>query len=506
MAYQALYRKWRPEVFDDVIGQDAVMTTLKNQVISGRVGHAYLFCGTRGTGKTSAAKIFSRAVNCPHSKENGGNPCNSCEICTAIKDGRTMSVIEIDAASNNGVDNIRDIREEVQYPPVTGSYKVYIIDEVHMLSQGAFNALLKTLEEPPGYVIFILATTDPQRVPATILSRCQRYDFRRISPLDIERHLSDIVAREGLKAEPEALSYISIAADGSMRDALSILDQCMSFHYQDGLKYEDVLDILGTLDTEVFSKLFNEILEGDTEGALATVGDVLNRGADVLQLLNDFIWYLRDVLLSGNVKSDSAFLLDLSSEKLEMARRDYARVDKSRLIHILGSLAELTNRARFSPQKRVLLEVELIRLSTEGGQAETKSVLSQENKPASPESKMTPQAKIKSEDTLKVLKSNWQQMVEKLHPSNRPLFSQVVLKEENNTIVMLFKNNMNYRMAARNKLENGVLKLRELAKELTGHDVQLSARVAKERELSLLRDIVTDGDIKKIKFPVDIGE
>ena len=229
MSYTALYRKWRPVSFEDVKGQDAIVQTLKNQIISGRAGHAYLFCGTRGTGKTSIAKIFARAVNCEHPLN--GSPCNECPSCRAILSGSSMNVVEIDAASNNGVENIRDIREQVQYPPTEGRYRVYIIDEVHMLSIGAFNALLKTLEEPPSYVIFILATTEVHKIPITILSRCQRYDFKRISLETIADRLRELTQAEQIQVEDKALLYVAKAADGSLRDALSLLDQCVAFHF-----------------------------------------------------------------------------------------------------------------------------------------------------------------------------------------------------------------------------------------------------------------------------------
>ena len=229
MSYTALYRKWRPASFQDVKGQEHIVQTLKNQIESGRVGHAYLFCGTRGTGKTSIAKIFARAVNCEHPVS--GSPCNECEICRGIITGSSMNVVEIDAASNNGVENIREIREQVQYPPTEGKYRVYIIDEVHMLSTGAFNALLKTLEEPPAYVIFILATTEVNKIPVTVLSRCQRYDFKRISMETVAARLKELTKAEQIPAEERALAYLAKAADGSMRDALSLLDQCVAFHY-----------------------------------------------------------------------------------------------------------------------------------------------------------------------------------------------------------------------------------------------------------------------------------
>ena len=259
MSYTALYRKFRPSEFSDVKGQDHIVTTLKNQINADRIGHAYLFCGTRGTGKTTVAKIFAKAVNCERPVD--GNPCGECASCRAIAAGTSMNVIEIDAASNNGVDNIREIRDEVAYSPTEGKYKVYIIDEVHMLSIGAFNALLKTLEEPPSYVIFILATTEAHKIPITILSRCQRYDFRRITVETIADRLRELTEKEQVEVEEKALTYIAKAADGSMRDALSLLDQCIAFYLGQKLTYDHVLDVLGAVDTDVFGYLFRKICD-----------------------------------------------------------------------------------------------------------------------------------------------------------------------------------------------------------------------------------------------------
>ena len=296
MSYTALYRKFRPKSFDEVRGQDAVVTTLKNQIRSGRIGHAYLFCGTRGTGKTSVAKIMARAVNCEHPTENG--PCNECETCRSILNGTSTNVIEIDAASNNGVDNIREIREEVSYRPTSGKYKVYIIDEVHMLSAGAFNALLKTLEEPPEYVIFILATTEANRIPVTILSRCQRYDFRRISVDVIAEHIRALLDQEHVKAEDKAVRYIARKADGSMRDALSLLDQCIAFYLGEELTFDKVLNVLGSVDTDVFSALLRRIIEGDASGSIRILEDLIRSGKELTQfLLSRHVEYLYSVLM-----------------------------------------------------------------------------------------------------------------------------------------------------------------------------------------------------------------
>ena len=610
MSYQALYRKWRPSTFDEVVGQDAVVTTLKNQVRTDRIGHAYLFCGTRGTGKTSAAKIFARAVNCPHAAEHDGNPCNSCEVCEAISSGRAMNVFEIDAASNNGVDNIRDIRDQVEYPPVTGRFKVYIIDEVHMLSTGAFNALLKTLEEPPSYVIFILATTDPQKIPQTILSRCQRYDFRRMNRRTAAAHLREISALEGMQIEDRALSYIAEAADGSMRDALSLLDQCAAYHYGETLTYENVLEILGAADTGIYSALYGQIVRGEVEDALRTVNELAASGSDISQLINDFIWYLRTVLLAGSAAS--ADILDISEERLMMARADAALTSRQDLIMIMSSMAELGNRSRFSTQKRVLLEVELIRLATRHTIQQTASDISgqsvpqpyrpaavsagagsreesrpeaggeeprdsaprtdirerlraerlktlaeieapaeplsakitvelkdpaqlteplikpepdeehpaveaagpelsaEENTdPVSPEGTMTAEEipESGSKDRLiDVLRHNWADMVAELSPSNRTLFSGVMLKEEKDSIVLLFKNKINYTIAARNPEENGVLRLRELARERLGVPVSFMARIAKPGEIEAVDNRMTDEEIGRIRFKVEFEE
>lgn len=273
MSYTALYRKFRPVEFEDVKGQEHIITTLKNQIEANRIGHAYLFCGTRGTGKTTVAKIFAKAVNCEHPVN--GSPCGECAMCRSIAAGTSMNVIEIDAASNNGVDNIREIREEVAYRPTEGKYKVYIIDEVHMLSIGAFNALLKTLEEPPEYVIFILATTEVHKIPITILSRCQHYDFKRISIETITDRMRDLMQEEQVEVEEKALRYVAKAADGSMRDALSLLDQCIAFYLGQKLTYDNVLEVLGAVDTDVFSRLLRSVIRRDVPKVLDIVDDLL---------------------------------------------------------------------------------------------------------------------------------------------------------------------------------------------------------------------------------------
>ncbi len=360
MSYTALYRKWRPATFDEVKGQDHIVTTLKNQIKNDRIGHAYLFCGTRGTGKTSVAKIFAKAVNCANPVD--GNPCGECEVCRAVAAGASMNVIEIDAASNNGVDNIREIKEEVAYPPTQGRFKVYIIDEVHMLSIGAFNALLKTLEEPPAYVIFILATTEAHKIPITILSRCQRYDFKRISIDTISLRLSELMNAEGITADERALRYVAKAADGSMRDALSLLDQCLAFYMGQELKYENVLDVLGAVDTEVFSDFFRGVIEGDAIGLIHKLEQIIIDGRDLSQFVNDFTWYLRNLMLLQSA-ADASDVLEMSEENIKILKEDAALTDLNGIMRYIRVFSELSGQLKNSCQKRVMVEVALIKLT-----------------------------------------------------------------------------------------------------------------------------------------------
>ena len=362
MSYQALYRKWRPDNFEDVKGQEHIVTTLKNQINADRIGHAYLFCGTRGTGKTSVAKIFAKAVNCEHPVN--GSPCGECPTCRAIASGTSMNVIEIDAASNNGVDNIREIRDEVQYSPTEGKYKVYIIDEVHMLSIGAFNALLKTLEEPPAYVIFILATTEVAKIPITIMSRCQRYDFHRISIETIADRLSELMKAENIVVEDKAVRYVAKAADGSMRDALSLLDQCIAFHLGEELKYDDVLDVLGAVDTAIFSNMYKTIRENDVARCMSLMEDIIMQGRDLSQFVTDFIWYLRNLLLIKTTKDTDKIedVIEVSKDNIADMIEAAKEADTDTLMRHIRVLSELSNNMKTSTQKRVKAEVTFIKL------------------------------------------------------------------------------------------------------------------------------------------------
>lgn len=359
MSYTALYRKFRPDTFADVKGQDHIVTTLKNQLRANRIGHAYLFTGTRGTGKTTVAKILARTVNCENPTPDG--PCGECRICRAIAAGASMNVIEIDAASNNGVDNIREIVEEVSYSPAEGKYKVYIIDEVHMLSTGAFNALLKTLEEPPSYVIFILATTEVHRLPITILSRCQRYDFKRITIDTITDRMKELIQEENVQVEEKALRYIAKLADGSMRDALSLLDQCIAFLLGEELTYDKVLDVLGAVDTEVFSRLFRFCLERNVLGCVQLLEEIVMQGRELTQFVTDFTWYLRNLMLlqaSDNLED----VIDMSTENLKRLKEEAEMADMDRIVRYIRIFSDLSGQIRYSAQKRILVEVALIKL------------------------------------------------------------------------------------------------------------------------------------------------
>lgn len=359
MSYQALYRKFRPQEFEDVKGQDHIVTTLKNQIRADRIGHAYLFCGTRGTGKTTVAKILAKAVNCENPID--GSPCGECPSCKAIAAGSSMNVIEIDAASNNGVDNIRQIREEVTYRPTQGKFKVYIIDEVHMLSTGAFNALLKTLEEPPSYVMFILATTEAHKIPITILSRCQRYDFHRISIDTIADRLAELMDEEHIDVEEKALRYVAKAGDGSMRDALSLLDQCIAFHLGEKLTYENVLEVLGAVDTEVFSRLLRSIIGQNVLSAITILDELVDEGRELGQLVADFTWYLRNLLLMQNSENMEE-ILDMSRENLIALKEEASMISAPALMRYIRIFSELSNQIRHATQKRILIEVALIKL------------------------------------------------------------------------------------------------------------------------------------------------
>ncbi|MPQ44513.1 DNA polymerase III subunit gamma/tau [Clostridium tarantellae] len=358
MSYKALYREWRPKVFEDVVGQEHITTTLKNQIINNRTAHAYLFCGTRGTGKTSTAKVFAKALNCLNVKE--GEPCNECDMCKKINESLAIDVTELDAASNNGVDKIRDIIEDVQYPPQEAKYKVYIMDEVHMLSMGAVNAFLKTLEEPPQNVIFILATTDPQKLPITILSRCQRFDFKRISKDKIVGRLRKIVTEQGVLADDKSLELVARISDGAMRDSLSILDQAISMN--DGkVDYNNLLSMLGLVTNDNLFKLVDAIIERNIEKSMIIIEELVLSGKDIYIFIKDLMTHYRNLLMI-KVTNNPEEVLDTSHENITMLKNQGARIRVEEIMRCIRVLQEGEDNAKFSKQARMYLELSIIKI------------------------------------------------------------------------------------------------------------------------------------------------
>ncbi|AVP55984.1 DNA polymerase III subunit gamma/tau [Clostridium tetani] len=358
MAYTALYREWRPSTFEDVIGQKHITITLKNQIKNERIAHAYLFCGTRGTGKTSTAKILAKAVNCLDLRD--GEPCNECEICKKINSNMLIDIEELDAASNNSVDNIRSIIEEVYYPPREAKYKVYIMDEVHMLSTGAVNAFLKTLEEPPSNVIFILATTDPQKLPITILSRCQRFDFKRIKSEDIFQRLRFIITQQGFFADDNSLRLISRISDGAMRDALGVLDQVISTG-NGRVEYEDVVSILGLITNENLIKLTDSIIKKDIEECVKIIEEVIFSGKDSNNIIKDLILHMRNLLII-KVSQNPYEVLDMSEENIALLKEQSEKVRVEEIMRFIRILQEAEEQSKWVKQSRVYLELAIIKM------------------------------------------------------------------------------------------------------------------------------------------------
>ncbi len=357
--YTALYRNFRPETFDALVGQGHIVRILQNQIRTGQTGHAYLFCGTRGTGKTSTARILAKGVNCL--AEEGKRPCGTCDNCLSIQNGTFMDVIEIDAASNNGVDNVRELRESVKYPPASGRCKVYIIDEVHMLSTGAFNALLKTLEEPPEHVMFVLATTESQKLPATILSRCLRLDFRRIPEKDLIESMKKICTEIGVDVDEKALALIAANADGSVRDGLSILDQCTSSGAK-RVTRNDVVDILGTAGEEVFIDMTEFVFRGNTAGGLILTDRVMADGKDAKQFIKDWIFHLRNLMMTKFVK-ELEDVMNMSCENIDRIKDQGAEISMEFINSAIMELSKTAGEAKWSTQPRTLLELAIVRLS-----------------------------------------------------------------------------------------------------------------------------------------------
>ena len=529
MSYTALYRKWRPRVFGDVKGQDHIVTTLQNQIRSERIGHAYLFCGTRGTGKTSVAKIFAKAVNCEHPED--GSPCGECPSCRQIQAGTSLNVVEIDAASNNGVENIREIRDQVQYPPTEGKYRVYIIDEVHMLSTGAFNALLKTLEEPPSYVIFILATTEVHKIPITVLSRCQRYDFRRITVDTIADRLKELTDAEGMAVEDRALRYVAKAGDGSMRDALSLLDQCAAFHYGETLTYENVLDVLGAVDNRVFRELFGALRNGQTKDCILRLEEMVIQGRELSQFVADFIWFLRNLLILKTA-DEAEELLDMSEDNLKQLREDAALADENVLMRYIRVFSEVLNQIRFAAQKRVLVELAFIRLTKPEMEQSMDAVLerlerlerqmeegipaapwpgnmagdgsqtalpqavqpqapSLESREAEPRTVTLPKAQL---EDLNLIRNEWGKIVRKMAMSIRPSFRETVVEPAGDScLCIVFSDAMNFSMGSRPSILGD---LERHVEQAYGKSIYFKARLRESGERLDTR-YITDEELRE---------
>lgn len=526
MSYTALYRKFRPDTFEDVKGQEHIVKTLMNQIKANRIGHAYLFCGTRGTGKTTVAKVLAKAVNCESPVD--GNPCNECKACQDIQSQTSMNVIEIDAASNNGVDNIREIREEVTYRPTEGKYKVYIIDEVHMLSTGAFNALLKTLEEPPSYVIFILATTEAHKIPITILSRCQRYDFRRITIDTIAGRLSDLMQQEAVQVEERALRYIAKAADGSMRDALSLLDQCIAFHLGEELTYDKVLDVLGTVDAEVFSALLRKVVKRDVTGCIHALEEMVVQGKEMGQFVSDFTWYMRNLLLVKS-SADTGEVLDISEEQRALLAEESQMIDDDTLMRYIRIFSDLSNQLRYASQKRVLVEIALIKLCRPSMEINMDSVLDRiraleeqieegvvikntaghspmENSTVQSTAEKIPEKKPEkaAPEDLQKVKSEWRMIIGQTQGMFKSLLQSAVPKYNGQTgesrLFVEFTNNL-----AQNYLDNPEAKaqLEEIIVQKIGKSVEVEMILSNTVQGRDLAEISID-DILKSKVNMDV--
>ncbi len=524
MSYQALYRKYRPKNFSSVKGQEHIVTTLTNQIQADRIGHAYLFCGTRGTGKTTVAKIFAKAVNCEHPGPDG--PCGECAMCQAIENRSSMNVVEIDAASNNRVDDIRQVIDEVQYSPAEGRFKVYIIDEVHMLSTSAFNALLKTLEEPPSYLIFILATTEAHKIPLTILSRCQRYDFKRISVDTIAKRLKRVLDQEGIEAEERALNYIARQADGALRDGLSLLEQCISFYFGQKLTYENALKVLGAVDHSVYHELLEALVDNRVDGVIGMVGRMVEQGKDLTQFVNEFIWYLRNLLVVKTT-DEAGNLVDMSDENLQELKRFAQKVEIEVIFRYIRVLSNLAAEMKYSNQKRVMLEVSMIRLCRPQMEQDYDSLIQRMSnmeqinedlqtalssgtlaigagdRGNTAPKQTTPQKEIRPEavpDDVRDVVQNWKQILSRVSQVCRTMLLDVKISvSDAGKLLLAFPQATT---AEYFKKEENQQELIEAAGQLTGKEISLDIRFVENRQemnaLPELRNIIKNVEIEML--------
>ena len=544
--HKALYRVYRPKTFEDVVGQEHIVKTLKNQIKNNNIGHAYLFSGTRGTGKTSTAKIFARAVNClnPINEE----PCNECEICIDTLNDNIMDIVEIDAASNNSVDDIRELRESVKYTPSKAKYKVYIIDEVHMLSQGAFNALLKTLEEPPSYVIFILATTEPHKIPATILSRCQRFDFKRVSSKDIADRMSYICEKENIQAEDKALSLIARNSQGALRDALSILDQCMSFG-NDKIEYNDVIELLGTVNIDELFQLSQSIIDEDTKKSLQILNEFIIWGKDIRNLINDLIDHFRNLMVC-KVSKDLDEIISLPEESIERLKEQSKTININDLIRILNILSETQDSMKSSSNTRILAEVTMMKIAQpmfdeskealikrienlekiiESGNIKVVTVQNESEINTVPQRVQVdePQERkedivyeeVKSED-VKLVESSWKKVIQKIK-EDKKLSIAALIREvssfnvKDNILYLIFNDNFSFarsRLNSKETIDYIESIIREILNRSFNIQIYLKSEVTSlnlqeevtkvDKGLEILEDIVNK-DILEIKDSIE---
>lgn len=540
MGYQALYRVWRPQRFADVVGQEHVTRTLQNALLQGKISHAYLFTGPRGTGKTSAAKIFAKAVNCERAPVS--EPCNECFSCKGITDGSIADVIEIDAASNTSVDDIRDIREKVKFAPSVVKYKVYIIDEVHMLSIGAFNALLKTLEEPPKHVIFILATTEPHKIPLTIISRCQRFDFKRISAAAIVERMKQIVEETGVRCEEKALNIIARAADGGMRDALSLLDQAISFS-DDGVTVEDALTVTGSVSQHLLMDLAHAVENRDVAGGLAALERLMAEGKDPVRFIEDFIMFYRDLLLYKTAPN-----LEESLERVflnEDFRTLADRMEYEDIYKIIEILSKAQQEMRWTTNPKIFLEVAVVklchretekkrehseidnllarisRLEEELEQLKRNGIaVPQESANTAPKRTRTvrrgyqaPVGTINevlyeaTKKDLNKVRSSWGEILSRLMPSHAALLKEAEpAAASGKAVIIKFKHEIHCQMAM--ERADFLSTLKNLLQDVTGAHLQIVA-VPEQQWLSIREDFVRNlrqGEAKKPEFVQPVEE
>ncbi|WXR62929.1 DNA polymerase III subunit gamma/tau [Peptostreptococcaceae bacterium AGR-M142] len=533
---KSIYRVFRPKTFNDVVGQEHITKTLKNQIQNNHLAHAYLFCGTRGTGKTSTAKILSRAINCLNKKDN--EPCNECEICKGILNESLMDVVEIDAASNNGVDDIRELRENVKYPPSKAKYKVYIIDEVHMLSTGAFNALLKTLEEPPSYVVFILATTEMHKLPATILSRCQRFDVKRITLEDIKKRVEFILESLNIEYEEEATKLIARSGEGSLRDALSLLDKCISFN-EDKLLYDDLINLLGVTGKDELAKLSNSIFDLDVKQSMEIINEVVSWGKDLKIFVDDLIEYIRTIMLC-KISNNPKEILNLTDEEIDGLTKLSAKVSNNEIIRIINILSETENKMKYTTHKRMLLELSILKLSqpsydesieaqlTRLDKLETMiksgniNISSSQNNNLKTQDAPIPSNEVKEPiKTKKVVRGEEKEVFNKIKSLWRDVFAkmkedkklpiQAMLKEgtpylvENNALIIKFKDDFEFHRNALNKDANRKY-IKSVITEVCGYDIKIDLKLAKEIDFVVIEEEDLGEKLLKDSLPEELIE